>query len=60
MNEEQFDRAWAYLGDQIVELKRNMKSSDERYRTGYTCALSIVQGLMIEAEGEYDGHLCKR
>jgi hypothetical protein len=43
-------KAWEYLDEEVKILKRNMKSSDERYRIGYNCALSMVQGLMNEAE----------
>jgi hypothetical protein len=41
-----------YLEKQIKKIKRDIKSTNTDYLTGYTCALSMVEGLIVEARLE--------
>ena len=40
------------LKDQITLLKRSVKSENSDYLTGYTCALSAVEGVIAEVNNE--------
>lgn len=44
--------ALLYLEKQIKKIKRDIKSTNTDYLTGYTCALSMVEGLILEAKLE--------
>ena len=45
---------WESLKDQIYMVKRNLKSENSDYLTGYLCALSAVEGIIAEVEDETD------
>lgn len=36
------------LADEIYEIKHNFDSENTDYKTGYLCALSVVEGLIAE------------
>ena len=40
------------LKDQITSIKRNAKSDNNDYLTGYICALSAVEGVIAEVNNE--------
>ena len=49
----------AQLGKEIAELKRRITSQNQDYYTGYMSALSTVEGIMAEMEGERSGWMEK-
>ena len=38
------------LKEQIASIKKNLKSENHDYETGYLCALSAVEGMLAEVE----------
>lgn len=42
------------LKSQIKDFKKCVKSENSDYLTGYICALSAVEGVVAEMEGEND------
>lgn len=38
----------SYLAKQIAEWKKNLKSENQDYLTGYMCGLSVVEGMIAD------------